>query len=145
MRVILEKFLQHTAEIDLDEKAHGTHESRQLDFEPSFIIRGLSSLQVKFTPAHDFVPNAEQTPNAAAPEKKAASCYSVDDTTIGTLLANPVTRVVLDKHFPGISSDMRIGMAKGMSLRAVSAFAPDQFSREALDAVNAELALVPVH
>jgi hypothetical protein len=47
---------------------------------------------------------------------------------------------VLDKHFPGMSSDQQIGMAKGMTLRAVQSFAPGQFTDEALDAVDADLA-----
>jgi cytochrome P450 len=50
VRVILEKFLEQTAHIDLDETVHGPRGKRNFDFEPSFIIRGLSSLQVKFTP-----------------------------------------------------------------------------------------------
>ncbi len=50
VRVILEKFLEQTTHIDLDETVHGPRGKRNFDFEPSFIIRGLSSLQVKFTP-----------------------------------------------------------------------------------------------
>ena len=50
VRVILEKFLEQTTHIDLDETVHGPRGKRNFDFEPSFIIRGLSSLQVKLTP-----------------------------------------------------------------------------------------------
>lgn len=50
VRVILEKFLEQTSHIDLDETRHGARGSRTFDFEPSFIIRGLSSLHVKLTP-----------------------------------------------------------------------------------------------
>lgn len=46
VRIILEKFLEHTSRIDLDPQAHGSPGARDLDFEPSFIIRGLSSLHV---------------------------------------------------------------------------------------------------
>lgn len=49
--VILEKFLEQTSHIDLDEARHGPRGNRDFDFEPSFIIRGLSELQVKLTPA----------------------------------------------------------------------------------------------
>jgi hypothetical protein len=101
-------------------------------------------LQVKFKPAENFVPNAEQTAAPAKPVETAAPArFSVDASKIGDLLGNNAARAVLDKHFPGISTNPQIGMAKGMTLRAVSAFAPDQFSREALDAVNAELARLP--
>jgi cytochrome P450 len=51
VRVILEKFLQHTAHIDLDEAHHGPPDARRFEFEPSFIIRGLENLHVKLTPA----------------------------------------------------------------------------------------------
>jgi len=51
VRIILEKFLAQTSRIDLDEARHGPAGQRDFDFEPSFIIRGLSELQVKLTPA----------------------------------------------------------------------------------------------
>lgn len=54
VRIILEKFLVMTAKIDLDESVHGPAGNRDFDFEPSFIIRGLSELRVKFTPAPGF-------------------------------------------------------------------------------------------
>ncbi len=143
VRVILEKFLQHTANIDLNEAVHGPRGARKLDYEPSFIIRGLANLQVTFKPAENFMPNAAPAIAASAPAKPAtAAGFSVDATKIGDLLANDAARAVLDAHFPGISTNPQIGMAKGMTLRAVSAFAPDQFSREALEAVNASLAQI---
>lgn len=51
VRVILEQFLKYTDNIDLDESKHGPRAQRQLDFEPSFIIRGLSELHLKLTPS----------------------------------------------------------------------------------------------
>jgi cytochrome P450 len=56
VRIILEKFLEMTSHIGLDESKHGPEGKRDFDFEPSFIIRGLSELQVTFTPAPDFKP-----------------------------------------------------------------------------------------
>ncbi len=50
VRVILEKFLEHTAHIDLDENRHGARGNRTLNFEASFIIRGLADLHIKFEP-----------------------------------------------------------------------------------------------
>ena len=47
VRVILERFIEHTSEIDLSEEKHGSRGKRDLDFEPSFIIRGLSQLHLK--------------------------------------------------------------------------------------------------
>jgi cytochrome P450 len=51
VRVILEKFLEHTSHIDLDEEKHGPAGNRTLDYEPSFIIRGLSEMHLKLEPA----------------------------------------------------------------------------------------------
>ncbi|MDG2004506.1 MAG: cytochrome P450 [Novosphingobium sp.] len=56
VRIIIEKFLEQTAHIGLDESKHGPASQRQFDFEPIFIIRGLSELQVTFTPAAGFKP-----------------------------------------------------------------------------------------
>jgi cytochrome P450 len=50
VRIILERFLQHTSDIDLAEDVHGARDNRTLDYEPSFIIRGLSSLHLKLKP-----------------------------------------------------------------------------------------------
>ncbi len=51
VRIILEKFLEHTSSIDLAEAHHGPRGKRTLDFEASFIIRGLSALHLKLAPA----------------------------------------------------------------------------------------------
>ncbi|HYP63324.1 MAG TPA: cytochrome P450 [Acidocella sp.] len=50
IRIVLEKFLQKTSNIDLDETVHGPRGARKLAYEPSFIIRGLEELQLKLTP-----------------------------------------------------------------------------------------------
>lgn len=50
VRVLLEKFFEHTSRIELDDAVHGPRGNRDFDFEPSFIIRGLSKLQLKLTP-----------------------------------------------------------------------------------------------
>jgi cytochrome P450 len=51
VRIILDKFLQHTSSITLSEEHHGKSGSRRLSYEPSFIIRGLKDLHLKFTGA----------------------------------------------------------------------------------------------
>jgi cytochrome P450 len=161
VRVILEKFLEHTSHIDIDEEMHGPKGDRHLDYEASFIIRGLEKMHLKLTPSENFVPS----PRAKAPEKakksglkslfgfgtKAAKThetvtpYSTKVTKIGVLLADPAAKSILDQFFPGVSDDSRIGMAKGMTLRTVQKFAPELFTAEALDAVDAEFAKLPVH
>jgi cytochrome P450 len=56
VRMILEKFFALTENISLDETRHGPAGQRDFDFDPSFIIRGLSELQIKLTPAAGFQP-----------------------------------------------------------------------------------------
>jgi cytochrome P450 len=46
VRIILEKFLEHTSRIGLLEEKHGPRDDRNFDYEASFIIRGLSELHV---------------------------------------------------------------------------------------------------
>ena len=146
VRVILEKFLQQTSDIDLDEAHHGPRGARDLDYEPSFIIRGLANLHLKLTPAPGFVatPAKEkpQTQKAAAQPAAVASGarYTTAETKMGALLADPAAKALVDKHFPGVSTDKRMGMAKAMTLRAIQKFAPGQFPPETLDALDADLA-----
>jgi cytochrome P450 len=47
VRIILEKFLEHTSQIGLSEDKHGPRGQRNFDYEASFIIRGLSELHVE--------------------------------------------------------------------------------------------------
>lgn len=161
VRVIIEKFLEHTSNIDLDAEKHGPPGDRHLEYEPSFIIRGLENMHLKLTPAKDFVaPAPEAAPEQAksggikslfgfgkkaAKAEEAPSSYSTGATKIGALLADPAAKAILDKYFPGVSSDSRISMAKAMTLRTVQKFAPELFTAEALDAVDAELAKLHVH
>ncbi|MEZ5743788.1 MAG: cytochrome P450 [Sphingomonadaceae bacterium] len=49
--VLLDRLLEQTSAITLDEDKHGPPAARKIDYEPSFIIRGLAELHVKLTPA----------------------------------------------------------------------------------------------
>jgi len=50
VRVIIERFLEHTSHIDLPVNRHGPRGNRHVDYEPSFIIRGLETLHLELTP-----------------------------------------------------------------------------------------------
>ncbi|KPH58079.1 MULTISPECIES: cytochrome P450 [unclassified Novosphingobium] len=150
VRIILEKLLRYTSDIDLDPAVHGPRGARKLDFEPSFIIRGLAELHLKLTPADGVDLNAAQpsilgkTPAVeASPSPVAPAGYSTAGTRLAVLLKDEAAKAVLDAHFPGITADKRIGMAKSMTLRAIQKFAPGQFTNEALDAVDLDLAALP--
>lgn len=47
VRVILERFLRYTSDIGLSEAYHGKPGNRHLEYEPSFIIRGLARLHLE--------------------------------------------------------------------------------------------------
>ncbi|TCM20742.1 cytochrome P450 [Novosphingobium sp. PhB165] len=51
IRIILEKFLKLTSNIAIDEAEHGSPADPALEYEASFIVRGLEKLNVKLTPA----------------------------------------------------------------------------------------------
>ncbi len=51
VKILLERFFQHTADISLSEEKHGPRGDRTLEYEPSFIIRGLANLHVDLKPA----------------------------------------------------------------------------------------------
>ncbi|MCB2076275.1 MAG: cytochrome P450 [Novosphingobium sp.] len=136
VRVIMEKFLAMTSKIELDTEKHPNGVS-DLNYEPSFIIRGLDRMHIKLTPADGFVP-----PRAKSTASTAKSKFSTADSRIGDLLADDAAKAVLERHFPGMAENPQIAMAKGMTLRAVQAFAADQFSDDALNAVDADLAKI---
>lgn len=50
VRVMIDRLLEHTAEIKLSAEMHGPPGNRKLDYEPSFIIRGLANLHLELTP-----------------------------------------------------------------------------------------------
>ncbi|MFD2134519.1 cytochrome P450 [Novosphingobium resinovorum] len=46
--VLLDRLLEHTGAITLDEAHHGPATARGIDYEPSYIIRGLANLHLRF-------------------------------------------------------------------------------------------------
>ncbi len=149
VRVIIEKFLALTSNIELDAEKHGPPGQRTLEYEPSFIIRGLAELNLKLTPAAGTETTKARTGffGFGKKEKKpqpVATHYATGETKIGVLLADPAAKAIFDAHFPAVSADKRIGMARGMTLRSVQKFAPEMFTTQALDAMDTDLAHLPV-
>ncbi|WDF74338.1 hypothetical protein [Novosphingobium sp. KACC 22771] len=89
--------------------------------------------------AAPMVQAAETKPAAAKP---AAPKYSTADTDIGTLLDNPVTKAIIEKNIPGMTTNPQIDMARGMTLRAIQAYAAEEVTDARLAAIDAELAKV---
>lgn len=72
-----------------------------------------------------------------------AAKYTTADTTIGDLLDDPAAKAIVEKAVPGFTSQGQIEMARGMTLRAIQAFAPDDLTDERLNQIDAELAKLP--
>lgn len=86
-------------------------------------------------PAVATVPAAPAaTPLAALPK------YSTADTDIGTLLDNPATKAILEKHIPGMTTSDQIEMARSMTLKAIQQYASDMVTDQRLAAIDAEFA-----
>lgn len=83
-----------------------------------------------------------QTP-ATAQAGAVSAHYTTADTEIGALLDNPQAKAIIDKHIPGFSANPQIEMARGMTLRAIQAYAADQITDGALTAIDADLAKLP--
>jgi cytochrome P450 len=49
VRVLFEKFLEHTSDIRVSDAHHGAPGARTIDYEPSFIIRGVEKLHIDLT------------------------------------------------------------------------------------------------
>jgi cytochrome P450 len=50
VRALLDKFLEHTSDISLNEERHGPPGDRRIEYEASYIIRGLDKLYVDLAP-----------------------------------------------------------------------------------------------
>lgn len=81
---------------------------------------------------------------AATPSFAAEPTYSSAETDIGTLMDNPETKAVLEKHIPDMVSNAQFEMARPMTLKAIQSYAGDALSDEKLAAIDAELAKIAV-
>lgn len=48
-RVLLQRLLERTNSVDIDEAAHGPTDARRYDYVPTYILRGLTALRVRVT------------------------------------------------------------------------------------------------
>ncbi len=65
--------------------------------------------------------------------------FSIENK-LGDLLDNDATKVILEKHMPGISTHPQIAMGRGFPLSVVANFSGGLITKELLDKVNADLA-----
>ena len=71
--------------------------------------------------------------------------YTAESTELGTLLADPAAKAIVEKKFPLLaeSSAVASGMANGMTLIQLQKFKPEIFTDAALKDADAEFAKLP--
>jgi hypothetical protein len=79
---------------------------------------------------------ADPAPAAAKPD------FSTAETDIGTLLDNPATKAVLEKHVAAFVSNPQIDMARSMTLKQIQGYAGDALSDVKLAEIDADLAAI---
>jgi len=79
-------------------------------------------------------------PQTAAPAPAAQTKFSTEETDLGTILDNPATKAIVEKHIPGMTTNDQVDMARGMTLKAIQQYAPDEVTDERLKAIDAEFA-----
>jgi hypothetical protein len=76
---------------------------------------------------------------ASAPAAAAAAKFNLD-TPIADIVADEKARAALDASLPGVTTHESYEMFKGMSLKQLSAYAPDKLTPEALAKTEKALA-----
>ena len=62
------------------------------------------------------------------------------ESKISALLGNERSKAIIDKHFPGLSADPRLGMALGMTLGQILPLSGGRITPQALKAISEDLA-----
>lgn len=104
---------------------------------PRFLIVAASTLALTGVSA---VAQTATPPAAAAPAKVK---YTTADTDLGTLLDNPATKAIIEKHIPGMTTNDQVDMARGMTLKAIQQYAADDVTDARLAAIDADFAKLP--
>lgn len=78
------------------------------------------------------------SPAAFAQEAK----YSVNKQTIGELVKNEKTKVVLEKHLPELITNPQLEQGYEMKFPDIVQYVPDQLTPEKLKAIDEDLAKV---
>ncbi len=88
---------------------------------------------------------ASTSADQAQAQAAAQARYSTWATPIGVLIEDPAARAVIDSHMPQFSEGPMLGMARGMTFRAIQGYAPALFTEETFSAIDADLArLTPI-
>ena len=88
-------------------------------------------------------PASAQTAPAAPAATATAKHYTTGDTSIGTLLADPAAKAIIDKHIPGFSTNPQIEMVSNATLLQIQPMKPALLTDALLAAIDADLAKLP--
>ncbi len=61
------------------------------------------------------------------------------ESTIGALLADEQAKAILDKHLPGMTSDPRLRMAMGMTLKQIMPMSQGKITLSKIEAISEDL------
>jgi len=87
---------------------------------------------------------AQTTPAPTpAPEQPHHAAHPTIESSIEALMADPVTKAVLEKHLPGIDKHPAYGQFKGMTLRQVAPFSQGHITAETIAAIDTDLKAIP--
>ena len=78
-----------------------------------------------------------------APAAAPAARYTTAETPIGTLLDDPAAKAVLVKYLPELANSPQIEQARGLTLKAIQAYAGDKLSDQTLGQIDYDLAKLP--
>lgn len=70
--------------------------------------------------------------------------YSTDETDLGTILDDEAARKIVDSYIPGLSSGDQIDMARGMTLKDIQMYSPDDITDEVLVKIDADFSKLAV-
>jgi len=62
------------------------------------------------------------------------------ESPISVLLADERIKAILDKHLPGMTSDIRLKMAMGMTLKQIMPMSQGRITVSKIEAISADLA-----
>ncbi|WP_322404637.1 hypothetical protein [Massilia luteola] len=82
---------------------------------------------------------ASQQPEATCVKQKLSS-----ESLVSDLLDEPAAKEVLYKHVPALKGNDQMDLARAMPLRALQPYAEDTFTDKILDAIDADLAKLPI-
>lgn len=93
---------------------------------------------------HGRAPPVEAAP-ATSPAAASGNLHYSADYTVAALLANDQAKAVLDRALPGFSTNDRISMAMGMTLKQVASFPQAHIDAPKLKAINDDLSKIPAN